>query len=132
MRRAIDLIGAARNRGVDVTADIYPYIRNGIGLGSFIPPHYYAQGAKPFLDTLKDEGVRAKIRKEVETASDWENWYQHVGRNWDNVLVAKLPDKEDRALEGKSVAEIARIWKKDEWNTFFDLVLKGRTLTRRA
>ncbi|MCC6391216.1 MAG: D-aminoacylase [Bryobacterales bacterium] len=132
MQKAIDMIGAARRRGVDVTADIYPYIRNGIGLGSFIPPHYYAQGAKPFLDTLRDAGVRAKIRKEVETTSDWENWYQHVGRNWDNVLVAQLSSKEDKALEGKSVAEIARIWKKGEWDAFFDLVLKGASVNPKS
>ena len=31
MPQAIVLIQSARDRGVDVTADIYPYIRNGIG-----------------------------------------------------------------------------------------------------
>jgi N-acyl-D-amino-acid deacylase len=38
MTKALALIQSARDRGVDVTADIYPYIRNGIGLGSFITP----------------------------------------------------------------------------------------------
>lgn len=132
MQKAVDLIADARRRGLDVTADIYPYIRNGIGLGSFLHPRHYGKGAKAFLDTLKDPAVRKTLRAEVESTSDWENWYRHVGRNWDNVLVAQLPSKEDKSLEGKSVAEIARVWNKDEWNAFFDLVLKGASVNPKS
>ncbi len=132
MAKAIELIESARRRGLDVTADIYPYIRNGIGLGSFIPPDHYAKGAAPFLATLKDPQVRARLRAEIETKKDWENWYQHVGRNWDNVLVATLPAQQDKPLEGKSVAEIARIWEKTEWDTFFDLVLRGANVNPKS
>jgi N-acyl-D-amino-acid deacylase len=132
MAKAIELIESARRRGLDVTADIYPYIRNGIGLGSFIPPEHYANGAAPFLATLKDPQVRARLRDEIETKKDWENWYQHVGRNWDNVLVATLPAKEDKPLEGKSVAEIAKVWNKPEWDAFFDLVLRGANVNPKS
>ena len=128
MAQAIEMIGAARRRGVDVTADIYPYIRNGIGLGSFIPPRHYARGARALLDSLGSAQLRAELRREIESTRDWENWYRHVGQKWDNVLVAQLPAQADKALEGKSVAEIARIWNKDEWSAFFDLVLKDASV----
>ena len=58
MQRAIDLIRQARIAGMDVTADIYPYIRNGLGLGSLINPRHYAQGSQAFLKTLSDSQVR--------------------------------------------------------------------------
>jgi N-acyl-D-aspartate/D-glutamate deacylase len=132
MGKAIELIAAARSRGLDVTADIYPYIRNGIGLRSFIPPRHYAKGTRPFFATLKDPQVRASLRKEIESTRDWENWYRHVGGNWDNVLVAQLPAREDKPLEGKSVAEIARIWQKDEWDTFYDLVLRDANVNPKS
>lgn len=132
MAKAIDLIAGARRRGLDVTADIYPYIRNGIGLRSFIPPQYYAKGVRPFFATLKDPQVRESLRKEIESTRDWENWYRHVGQNWDNVLVAQLPSREDKPLEGKSVAEIARIWQKNEWDTFFDLVLRDANVNPKS
>ncbi len=122
MKEAIALIQSARDRGIDVTADIYPYIRNGLGLGSFIHPRHYAHGAAPFLATLSDAKVRTAIRKEIEDTSDWENWYRHVGKNWDNVLVAQAKDKR---FEGKSIAEIAKIRGTDDWTTFFDLVQNG-------
>jgi N-acyl-D-aspartate/D-glutamate deacylase len=125
MRKAIDLIQSARDRGLDVTADIYPYIRNGIGLGSFLHPRHYGKGAAPFLKTLADSSVRQQLRREVETTSDWENWYRHVGQNWDNVLVAHAGPAVDKRFLGKSVAEIARLRGVDDWTAFFDLVASG-------
>jgi len=125
MPQAIALIQSARDRGVDVTADIYPYIRNGIGLGSFLHPRHYASGTEAFLPTLSDPKVRADLRKEVETTTNWENWYHHVGMNWDNVLVVQVPAKVDKQFEGKSVQEIAALRHADVWDTFFYLVQQG-------
>jgi N-acyl-D-amino-acid deacylase len=122
MSKALSLIQAARDRGVDVSADIYPYIRNGIGLGAFIHPRHYANGSETFLATLSDPKVRAELRNEIETNSNWENWYQHVGSNWDNVLVVQVPSGADKRYEGKSIQEIATLRGVDVWDTFFDLV----------
>lgn len=125
MTKSLALIQSARDRGVDVTADIYPYIRNGIGLGSFIHPRHYANGADALLATLSNPKVRADLRKEIESTSDWENWYQHVGKNWDNVLVVQVPTGLDKKYEGRSVKDIATLRGSDAWTTFFDLVQKG-------
>ncbi len=118
MAKALALIQAARDRGVDVSADIYPYIRNGIGLGSFIHPRHFANGSEAFLPTLSDPKVRAELRKEIEATSNWENWYQHVGKNWDNVLVVQVPAGADKRYEGKSVQEIAALRGIDVWDAF--------------
>jgi N-acyl-D-aspartate/D-glutamate deacylase len=125
MTKALLLIQSARDRGVDVSADIYPYIRNGIGLGSFIHPKHYAKGAEAFLPTLSDPKVRAELRREIETTWNWENWYHQVGKNWDNVLVVQVPTKVDKRYEGKSVQEIAALRGADVWDTFFYLVQQG-------
>jgi N-acyl-D-amino-acid deacylase len=125
MTKALLLIQSARDRGVDVSADIYPYIRNGIGLGSFIHPKHYANGSDVFLATLSDPKVRADLRREIETTTIWENWYHHVGKNWDNVLVVQVPAKVDKRYEGKSVEEIAALRNADVWSTFFYLVQQG-------
>ena len=125
MSEAIALIQDARARGLDVTADIYPYIRNGIGLGSFLHPRHYAEGPAKFLATLSDPATRQRLRREVETTSDWENWYRHVGKDWGNVLVAKVSGGLEKSYEGQSLAAIARLRDSDEWTTFFDLVEAG-------
>ncbi|NNF13455.1 MAG: D-aminoacylase [Gemmatimonadetes bacterium] len=125
MAEALALIDSARAEGMDVTADIYPYIRNGIGLGSFLHPRHYAGGTQPFLETLDDPAVRAELRREVETTSDWENWFRHVGMDWNNVLIVSASDEVDPQVISRSVAEAADVLGTDPWNAFFDLVQAG-------
>ncbi|MYG36108.1 MAG: amidohydrolase family protein, partial [Gemmatimonadetes bacterium] len=125
MDEALALIDSARTAGMDVTADIYPYIRNGIGLGSFLHPRHYARGTGAFLATLGDPDLRARLREEVETDPDWENWYQHVGMDWNNVLIVSAPASVDPGVVNRSVAEAAEVLGTDPWNAFFDLVQAG-------
>ncbi len=125
MADALALIDSARAGGMDVTADIYPYIRNGIGLGSFLHPRHYAGGTAAFLETLGDPALRAELRLEVETTSDWENWYRHVGMNWDNVLIVSASDGVNPAVINRSITEAAQMLGTDPWNAFFDLVQAG-------
>jgi N-acyl-D-amino-acid deacylase len=122
MAKAVARIQAARNAGHDVTADIYPYIRNGLGISALIHPRHFAAGADRFLPTLTDAAVRTRLRREIESTADWENWYRHVGSDWDNILVAQARDK---SIEGKSVAAIAKLRGVDQWALFFDLVRQG-------
>jgi N-acyl-D-amino-acid deacylase len=125
MREALALIDSSRVAGMDVTADIYPYIRNGIGLGSFLHPRHYARGTDAFLATLDDPAVRAELRSEVENTYDWENWYRHVGDDWENVLIVSAPEEIDSAVIGMSIAEAAGVLGTDAWGAFFDLVRAG-------
>ena len=122
---ALALIDSARAKGMDVTADIYPYVRNGIGLGSFLHPRHYAEGRQPFLETLSDPAVRTELQREVETTADWENWYRHVGMEWDNVLIVSASDAVDSRVINRSIAEAAKVLGTDAWSTFFDLVQAG-------
>lgn len=125
MADALNLIKAARARGIELTADIYPYIRNGIGLNSFLRPSHYAKGDAPFLATLGDSAVRRDLRREVESTKDWENWYRHVGMNWDNVLITDVGPGMDKSVVGLSVHGVAQRRGIDDWNAYFDLVKSG-------
>jgi N-acyl-D-aspartate/D-glutamate deacylase len=125
MLKALALIDSARAAGMDVTADIYPYIRNGIGLGSFLHPRHYADGEAAFLATLADPSVRRALRREVESTANWENWYRWVGMDWDNVLIDKAPPSVDGRVVGQSIAGAARTLGVDPWTAFFDLVQAG-------
>ena len=122
MPQALRLIEQARGEGLQVTADIYPYIRNGIGLGSFIHPRHYAQGQDAFLPTLDEADVRRQLRREIETTSDWENWYRHVGLDWTNVLISGVGRDGDSSIVGLTVQAVAEQRGVDVWDAFFDLV----------
>ena len=123
MARAIERIDEARRRGIQVTADIYPYIRNGIGLAAFIPPWHYARGADAFLASLSDPAVRRKVRDEMELpVAAWENWYRHIGGDWDKALIYEIGRHPNPEIVGLSVAEAARRMGRDSWELFFELV----------
>ena len=128
MQKALDRIAQARRDGFDVTADVYPYIRNGIFLGSFFHPRHYAQGEDAFVATLADPAVRASLRAETETTSDWENWYRHIGNDWNNALIVKAVPEENEIYVGMSVQEAADSAGVDAWDLVFDLLQGSSSL----
>lgn len=129
---ALKRIQAARDRGIDVTANAYPYIYNGLNLGSFIPPDAFAQGRESLIESLADSATRQKLESEIKTRTDWENWYLHVGGDWSNVLLTmdggwamKVPEGINADAGGLSLHQAAALAKVDDWTEFFDLVQQG-------
>jgi len=122
MPLAIARIKAARAEGQQVTADIYPYINNGLSLEAFVNPRHFTNGRARFMERIKDEKYRDEIRKEMETTSGWENWYRHVGRDWSKVIIGEANGEKYAKLGGKSVDEIAKALGQDPWDAFFELI----------
>ena len=125
MQLAIAKIKAARAEGQQVTADIYPYVNNGLGIAAFIHPRHFSEGRARLIGRLSDVAYRAEIRKEMETSGGWENWFRHVGNDWGRVVIGQTSDKRYAELAGKSVAELAAAKGEDVWSTFFNLVRSG-------
>ena len=125
MQLAIARIKTARGEGQQVTADIYPYTNNGLGIDAFIHPRHFGQGRAKLIARLDDEKLRAEIRDEMENSSGWENWLRHVGHDWNKVIVGQTNDRRYRKLVGQSVADMARANEEDPWDTFFHLVRAG-------
>lgn len=125
MDEAIAKIHAARAEGRQVTADVYPYINNGLGLAAFIHPRHFARGAAPFLRTLGDPQVRNEVRNEMENREGWENWFRHVGKDWNNVVLGNMSIEPYAGHNGKSLAAIAAALGRDEWDVFFDVVARA-------
>lgn len=126
MQLAIARIKAARAEGHEVTADVYPYINNGLGIDALIHPRHFGQGRANLINRLKKEpSLRAEIRKEIETTGGWENWFRHAGKDWDKIIVGQTGDSRYQPWVGQSVAAVARAAGEDPWDTFFHLVAAG-------
>lgn len=65
LREAVNVIEAARARGVDVSADQYPYGASGTGLDAIIPSWAHAGGTDSLIARLKDKQVRDSLRSEI-------------------------------------------------------------------
>ncbi|MCC6862928.1 MAG: amidohydrolase family protein, partial [Bryobacterales bacterium] len=125
MELAIARIKAARAAGQEVGADVYPYVNNGLGIRALIHPRHSALGPAELMRRLDDAASRAEIRREMETGTGWENWFAHVGHDWDRVVVASIEAPAYAAHNGKSIGEIARAVRQDPWEVFFGIARTG-------
>ena len=125
MPRAIELIKNARASGQRVTADIYPYINNGLGIAALIHPRHFTAGHAALVQKLADPKLRNQIREEMESTGGWENWYRHAGSDWNRIVIGKSNHPKYRKWNGLSLAKIADENGEDPWDTFFELVIRG-------
>lgn len=90
MAEIIALIDAARARGVNVQAHVYPYTRGNNDLASIVPPWAHEGGAARMLERLRDPEQRTRIKREIRQGlPDWYNHYTAVGGDWSRMLISK-------------------------------------------
>ena len=114
----------AREQGLVVTWDQYPYRAGSTFLPAALPPHIQAQGAEQFSEKLKDPAVRRQIRQEIESegVSSWENLIG--GGGFENIVISAAPRHPE--FIGKSITEIGAMTGKDPFDVYFDLVVEER------
>ena len=118
---------AARARGLDVTANMYPYDRASNGLDACLPLWVREGGLEPMLQRLNDPAERARIKRDMDDANakDWENqWYGSGGGA--GVMVSTVADPALRKWEGKNLVQIGKEMGKDPRDAAMDLVIADR------
>jgi N-acyl-D-amino-acid deacylase len=101
--RSVDtlrLLDEARERGVDVTSDQYPYTASRTGLNALFPRSALEGGREKVLQRLADPATRADIREEVMESIK----YDRGGGDPKNVQISIAPH--DASLAGKSLEDI--------------------------
>jgi N-acyl-D-amino-acid deacylase len=129
MKEVVAKIQAARDSGLDIAADMYPYVAGGTALGSALPPWMADGGMNQLLQRLQDPATRKRIVADMsEDHKDWENLYLDSGGGG-GVMIASVVNPALKQYEGKTVAEMAKAENKPEMVAFFDFILadKGQT-----
>lgn len=126
MPKAVATIAAARERGVDVAADLYPYTAGGTGLSITAPNWIFADGEAQGWKRLADPAVRARLKTEVAAGSQpgWSNLVEAAG-GWDRVVLANAYNPKYDAYRYKSIATIAKAMGKDPADLAWDIVLEA-------
>jgi len=94
---AIRLVEEARSRGLDITADRYPYTASSTGMTALLPHWAHEGGRDALLGRLADRAARARIRQEV--IAQWE------GIEWQEVMISYCPAQPD--CEGLTLDQLA-------------------------
>ncbi|MEM9033384.1 MAG: amidohydrolase family protein [Actinomycetota bacterium] len=125
----LDLIEAAHDDGVRISADIHPYIAGSTTASILLPPWAHEGGREAMLHRLHDATVRARLRQEMlfDTTS-WDNWWV-FSDGWDGLNIAQA---ERPGVVGRFLRDVLRDAGHDDlsspgaFDEFFDLLIDER------
>ncbi len=123
MPEVLRRIEAARERGIDVAASVYPYTRASNGLVACFPNWVTEGGTEKMLERLKDPAQRPRVRQEMNEADNrWENEWLGSGGGGGVTLIQVLnPDL--RKYEGMNFEEIGKAMGKDPEDAAIDIAI---------
>jgi len=129
MPEIVNKINNARSQGLDVTADIYPYIAGSTALSACLPPWAQEGGTQQMLSRLRDPETRKRLKAEISVdQKDWENIYLGSGGPG-GILIGSVVNRELESMQGKRLSEIAEEQKKDPLDALFDFILTDHAQT---
>jgi len=101
--RYVKMIEDARGRGLDITANQYPYTAMNHGWSAFFPVWAREGGPAKFAERLKDPAVRERIK----TDKDFITWAKEHGW-WDGIVMGRAGSERNRKYEGMRLSDIAK------------------------
>jgi N-acyl-D-aspartate/D-glutamate deacylase len=132
MPEVVAKINGARAQGMDVAADTYAYTAWFNSFSAFIPPWAHDGGDAKLVQRLKDPAMRARIRKEMLTPStEWDNEWQEIPGP-ESILIGVVQNPKLVPLQGKTLADVAKLWGKDPIDALLDLLIEDQAFTNVA
>ena len=118
-------IDAARARGVDVAADVYPYTAGGTGLEATIPSWAFDGGMDSVRARIARPEVRVRLKRELRTG--YEGWWNIVeaAGGWDRIVLVNARNAANARFENMTLSEIGAAWGKEPADAAWDLVSQG-------
>jgi N-acyl-D-amino-acid deacylase len=122
MEQVIERVERARREGLRITADMYTYTAGSTGLEACVPLWAQSGGPEAMRRRFRDPALRRRILAEMRApAKDWENFFQLAGSP-ERILLVSFGKEELKPLQGKTLAEAARLRGRDPAETVLDLL----------
>lgn len=119
----IELLNEAKNKGIRVTFDQYPYAAGSTMLGVILPPWAHDGGTDNLLKRLSSKEMREKMVYDMEHGIEgWDNFVDFAGL--DGIYVTSVKNKKNEDAIGKNLVELGKLRGKDAYNATFDLLLE--------
>lgn len=120
----LDMLESAREKGLDITLDQYPYKAGSTSLMTLLPPWAHDGGRVKALERLREPALRSRMKSDIEKGIEgWENFAGELG--WDNVYVTSVKTDENKAIEGMNLAEIKEYrGAADEFKALYEILLE--------
>ncbi len=106
VHRTLAAIDRARNRGIGVAIDAYPYVASWTELATVLPAAVRSGGDEAALERLRDPEQALSAALQMRIARD----PALGGDGWDTILVTDVGSERNAGLAGMRLDAIARMW----------------------
>jgi len=97
--KAIELMEGARDEGVRLTCDRYPYIAGSTDLDAILPSWIYEGGRDEEIKRLNDPNIRIELKSLLSSKdSDY----------WQGIYISSVTKDENRWMEGRDIFGISQ------------------------
>jgi len=110
------IVDEAREKGLDVTFDSYPYIAQSTTMIILIPRWAHEGGPEAILERLNQPKTREKICTDIRAMSS----------PWDKYILTCVPTEKNKIYVGKSLLEAANMAGKEVPEFICDLLLEEK------
>ncbi len=116
INQALDLIAAARARGLDVTVDMYPYTAGSTTITQLLPAWMFEGGTHRMLERLRDPAILQQLRQD----------YQRDEPDWERIFISAVQQEQFKTLEGLNMLQAAEQLGKAPLEALFYLILEEK------
>lgn len=150
MDSVLNMLSKAKEEGMNITADQYPYIAGSTTLSVILPPWVKDGGSDKAIERLKNPDIRAQMREQIlkkgpRAKEKWDNFFDFSAdsdgvRGWPGIQITSMPpDSKHKDMEGKLISEILhkkgiitdaqdpeQLSSKEAFDFVFDLLIEER------
>ena len=123
---ALEVIEAARDEGIDIAFDVYPYIAGSRHLSGSLPAWVHDGGNEAVMRRLQDPACRGRLREQHESWLRDEVAESPFELDLEHIVVTDVATDENRWAVGKTLAEIAQERNQDPLDATLDLLVEER------
>ena len=122
--QVLALLDRARQEGLDLSCDVYPYTAGSTQLLHILPPEFLAGGMEAIVRRLGDPDQRKLLARRIESGDGFDDIAKLAG--WDGIFLTSLHCPEDHPYQGMSLQQIAELTGQDPLTCCCDLLVRER------
>lgn len=116
-QEALEKIERARQEGIDVAFDAYPYVAGSTVLTQWLPQWALDGGTEAMLARFRDKAVRKRIIREMLAM---------LAQEWTDLYVSAVASEKNQSLVGRHLQSIAEERGRDPAELVLDLITEER------
>jgi len=117
--KVIALLEDARDSGVHLTCDRYPYTASSTDLDSLLPAWTYEGGNDEEMKRLINPADIRRIRQEIQGQAGEKDY-------WKTVIISSVDSEANAWMEGRTIADISASLRLDEIDTLLGILINER------